>query len=458
MVRKIVSKTKSIPFRVFIMVLLASIIGVAGVLVLKNDIDNLAESYREIIEEHSVNRAYMEQISQFLYQHRSIVAIHVASKEEQDYSKYEEKEQTLRGEMEELFGEFRDRMTGNEREQMCHRVYSDYYSYLQNVDVTLQLSREGSKETAVYYLTGQMSDFLQSVNANLDKLERLTMDEMELAKQKMNSGIEFSQLSTTVCIIMISGTMLICLVYCVTITGKLDQYKENLEKEIEQKNLSITLHNEKMLSLQDNIIVGMANLIESRDGDTGEHIKRTSFYVNLLACTLRKEGLYTDILTDNYIELLTKAAPMHDVGKIIVPDHILQKPGRLTAEEFEAIKQHSAAGGRIVREVLGSIEEKDYIEIAADMAAYHHEKWNGSGYTEGLSQEDIPLSARIMAIADVFDALVSKRCYKSAMPIEEAFAEIEKSSGSHFDPQLAAVFLSLREEIVNYLNSVGLSM
>lgn len=453
MMKKIISKGKSIPFRVFIMVLTASIIGIAGVLVLKNNIDRLSGSYREIIEEHSVNRAYMEQISQLLYQHRSIVAIHVASKEEQDYNKHEEKEQQLRKEMEDLLNEFRTRMTGNEREQMCHRVYSDYYSYLQNVDVTLQLSREGSTETAVFYLTGQMSDFLQSVNANLSKLEQLTVEEMELAKQKMNSYINFSRVSTMVCIIMISVTMLICLIYCVTITSNLNQYKENLEQEIEQKNLSIIQHKENMLSLQDNIIIGMANLIESRDGDTGEHIKRTSFYVNLLACALRKEGLYTDILTDNYIELLTKAAPMHDIGKIIVPDHILQKPGRLTVEEFEEIKQHAAGGGRIVREVLGFIEETDYIELASDMAAYHHEKWDGSGYTEGLSQEEIPLSARIMAIADVFDALVSKRCYKSAMPFEEAFAEIERSSGSHFDPQLVDVFLSLREEIINYLNA-----
>ena len=247
--------------------------------------------------------------------------------------------------------------------------------------------------------------------------------------------------------------MLICLIYCVTITSHLDRYKVNLEQEIEQKNLSITQHNEKMMLLQDNIITGMANLIESRDGDTGEHIKRTSFYVNLLACALREHGLYTDILTDSYIELLTKAAPMHDIGKIVVPDSILQKPGRLTPEEFEAIKQHSAEGGRIVREVLGSIEEKDYVEIAADMAAHHHEKWDGSGYTAGLSEEGIPLSARIMAVADVFDALVSKRCYKSAMPLEEAFAELKRSAGTHFDPQLIAVFLGLRNEITEYLES-----
>ena len=453
MMKKIIAKVKSIPFRVFIMVLSASIIGISGVLILKHNIDSLSDSYREIIEEHNVNRTYMEQSSQVLYQHRSIVAIHVASKEAKDRAKYEETEQQLREKMGTTLAQFRRRMTGNEREQVYHRVYSDYYSYLQNVDITLQLSREGSVETSVYYLTGQMSDFLESVNKNLSQLEQLTLNEMKLAQEKMNSCIDFSRVSTTICIIMISATMLICLIYCVTITSHLEQYKENLEQEIEQKNLSITQHNEKMLALQDNIIIGMANLIESRDGDTGEHIKRTSFYVNLLARAIRDKGLYTDILTDNYIELLTKAAPMHDIGKILVPDHILQKPGRLTPEEYEIIKEHSAAGGKIIREVLGFIEEKDYIEIASDMAAHHHEKWNGSGYTKGLAQEDIPLSARIMAIADVFDALVSKRCYKSPMPVEEAFAEMEKSSGTHFDPQLVKIFLGLKEEIMGYLHS-----
>lgn len=453
MKKKSLSKPKSLPFRVFIMVLTAGIIGIAGVLILKHNINKLSQNYQEIIEEHNENRIYMEQLSQLLYQHRSFIAIHVASKEEKDHEIYEKKEKQVREKMGRILLDFRGRMTGSTREQMYHKVYSDYYSYLQNVDITLDLSREGSTETAVFYLTGQMSDFLQSVNTNLAELEQLTMREMDHAKLKMESRIEFSHISTTVCIIMISITMLICLVYCVTSTSHLNHYKENLEQEIEQKNLSITQHNEKMLSLQDNIIIGMANLIESRDGDTGEHIKRTSFYVNRLARALKEKGMYTDILTDSYIELLTKAAPMHDIGKIIVPDHILQKPGRLTAEEFETIKQHSAAGGRIVREVLGSIEETDYIEIASDMAAYHHEKWNGSGYSEGLSQEDIPLSARIMAIADVFDALVSKRCYKSAMPVEEAFAEIERSTGTHFDPQLVTVFFELKDEIIGYLNS-----
>lgn len=455
MIRKILANMRGIPLKVFIMVLTASIIGIIGVVILKGDIDKLSQNYREIIEEHNVNRSYMEEISQKLYQHRSIIAAHVASKEEKDFIKFEEEETLLRKQLEDLLTRFRDRMTGNEREQMYHKVYSDYRSYIQNVTVTLQLSRENSTETAIFYLTGQMSDFLESVNTNLSNLEQLTIKEMDSAKQRMDSYIQYSKISTVGCIVMISITMLVCLIYCVTITSHLNLYKKNLEDEIRQKNLSIQKHNEKMLSLQDNIITGMANLIESRDGDTGEHIKRTSFYVGLLAHALQKKGLYPDILTDAYIELLVKAAPMHDIGKIAVPDHILQKPGRLTPEEFETIKLHACKGGKIVREVLGSIEEKEYVEIAADVAAFHHEKWNGSGYNKGLAGEDIPLSARIMAVADVFDALVSKRCYKEALPVDEAFDEIERSSGTHFDPRLVTVFLGLRDEITEYLDSLS---
>ena len=143
---------------------------------------------------------------------------------------------------------------------------------------------------------------------------------------------------------------------------------------------------------------------------------------------------------------------MHDIGKIAVSDVILQKPGRLTNEEFEHMKEHTTAGGRIVVEVLGNIEEKEYIDIAAQIAEGHHEKWDGSGYPNGLSGESIPISARIMAVADVFDALVSERCYKPPMSVDKAFKIIEESGGSHFDPELARLFCNIRNDIEKVLN------
>ena len=216
--KKFRSRIKSIPFRVFIMVLTAGIIGIAGVLILKHNINKLSQNYQEIIEEHNENRICMEQFSQLLYQHRSFIAIHVASREEKYYTTYEEKEREVRKKMGSILLDLRGRMTGDNREQIYHKVYSDYYSYVQSVDVTLELSREGNTETAIFYLTGQMRDFVQSVNANLAELEQLTTREMDLAKEKMESRIDFSHMSVTVCIIMISATMLICLIYCVTIT------------------------------------------------------------------------------------------------------------------------------------------------------------------------------------------------------------------------------------------------
>jgi len=203
---------------------------------------------------------------------------------------------------------------------------------------------------------------------------------------------------------------------------------------------------EKVLGMQDHIISGLANLIESRDTETGEHILRTKEYVRMLAEDARKDGVYSNILTDHFIFLLQTLAPLHDIGKIIVPDHILKKPGKLTDEEREEMKKHAEAGGRIVREVLSGIADDESISFAYDIATYHHERWNGTGYPTGLKGSAIPLSARIMAVADVFDALISARCYKKAMPFEQAVEEMGKESGTHFDPALIEVLLRHKEE------------
>ncbi|MDE5994400.1 MAG: HD domain-containing protein, partial [Oscillospiraceae bacterium] len=205
-------------------------------------------------------------------------------------------------------------------------------------------------------------------------------------------------------------------------------------------------------AIQESTIIGMANLIESRDHDTGEHVKRTSVYVELLAKAAKQAGYLPDILTDRYIDLTVKAAPLHDIGKIAVSDSILQKPGKLTEEEFERMKAHTTAGGRIVKEVLGTIEDHEYLDIASCVAMSHHEKWNGSGYPLGLKENDIPLCARIMAVADVFDALISKRCYKEQMPMDKAFDIISESGGTHFDPELARLFVSIRSDIEKVLD------
>ena len=204
----------------------------------------------------------------------------------------------------------------------------------------------------------------------------------------------------------------------------------------------------KISEMQTHMISGLSSLIENRDTETGEHVARTSRYVRTLAENAVKDGVYSDIIDEHYIELLYSLAPLHDVGKIVVSDKILKKPGKLTPEEFDEMKKHAAAGGKVVRQILEGITDEEYTSFASDIATYHHEKWNGSGYPEHLSGENIPLSARIMAIADVYDALISERCYKKAMPREKAVNIIKEESGSHFDPKLVEVFLRHKDEFL----------
>ena len=204
---------------------------------------------------------------------------------------------------------------------------------------------------------------------------------------------------------------------------------------------------EQQVLYNQNMIYGFAMLVENSDENTGGHIRRTSIYAGLLAERLKEKGVCEDIITEDYINCLTMVAPLHDIGKIAIPDSVLCKPGKLTDEEFEIMKSHSARGGEIIKETFSRIPDEEYKTMAYEVARYHHEKWNGRGYPEGLSGEAIPLSARIMAVADVFDAVSEKRCYRDAMPLEKCFSIIEEGSGRDFDPAVAEAFLEMREEI-----------
>jgi HD-GYP domain-containing protein (c-di-GMP phosphodiesterase class II) len=229
-------------------------------------------------------------------------------------------------------------------------------------------------------------------------------------------------------------------------------YNDLIQQDIQAE---LVANQEKMSQMQEHIISGLANLIENRDLETGEHVTRTSDFVRILSEAARAEGVYPERLNDRAISLMYRAAPLHDVGKIVVPDDILKKPGKLTEEEFAQMKRHASEGGRIVREVLEGVADSEYLTIAEEIASCHHERWAGGGYPAGLAGEDIPLAARIMAIADVFDALISERCYKEAIPPEKAFAIIREESGTHFDPQLVRVFLDHRAAFLD--GSAGVS-
>jgi len=203
------------------------------------------------------------------------------------------------------------------------------------------------------------------------------------------------------------------------------------------------------------MIMGFATLVENKDGSTGGHVKRTTAYVKLLAEELRNRGYYKDILTKDYMKNMRLAAPMHDIGKIAVPDVVLQKPGRLTDEEFAIIKKHTVDGGKIVEETFGHLGDEEYTKMAYQVARYHHEKWNGRGYPEGLKEDEIPLCARIMAVADVFDAISEKRCYRDAMPMDKCFSIIKEGSGTDFDPIIADLFVEIRDKVEKIHHSVN---
>ena len=216
-------------------------------------------------------------------------------------------------------------------------------------------------------------------------------------------------------------------------------YNWDLKKEVAIKTADIS-------HIKDMMVLGMATMVESRDNSTGGHIKRTSSVIDIYSKHLLP---YCEQLHINaeFLQMLSKAAPMHDLGKIAIADSILQKQGRYTDEEYAQMKRHAAEGASIVENILRGVENDEFVELAKNVAHYHHEKWDGSGYPEGKSDNDIPLEARMMALADVFDALVSKRCYKEAYSYDTAFDIIKNSLGTHFDPFLGKIFLECSAEL-----------
>ena len=221
------------------------------------------------------------------------------------------------------------------------------------------------------------------------------------------------------------------------------EYNVTLEGEVEAKT-------ERIRDIQEKTLLGLAQMVESRDLSTGGHIKRTSQVVSIFAKALLEQDMG---FTSEFLRYVERSAPMHDLGKIAVDDAILRKQAKFTPEEYEIMKTHAAAGYEIVKKILTGLEEDQFVEIAANVAHYHHEKVNGTGYPDGLKGDEIPVEARIMALADVFDALVSKRCYKEAFSYEKAFSIIEEDAGSHFDKALAEVFLTCRPQLEELYDS-----
>ena len=219
---------------------------------------------------------------------------------------------------------------------------------------------------------------------------------------------------------------------------------KNYNKQLEEEVIEKTRH---IVDMHDKLILGMATMVESRDNSTGGHIRRTSSVVNLLVQQMKN-------LPEDFKKNLIKAAPMHDIGKITIDDAILRKPGRITDKEFEKMKAHTSEGARIIHEILKDTDDDDFKVIAENVAHYHHEKWDGSGYPSGLKGDSIPLEARIMAIADVYDALVSKRVYKESYSFEKVNEIILEGMGTQFDPELMEMYKKARNGIEEYYKGI----
>ncbi len=215
---------------------------------------------------------------------------------------------------------------------------------------------------------------------------------------------------------------------------------EFLEQEVQERTREV-------VAIQDVTILAMASMAETRDPETGNHIRRTQFYVKALAERLKEHPRFSAVLTDSYIKLLFKSAPLHDIGKVGIPDRILLKPGRFEPYEFEIMKTHTTLGRAAIEHAERSLgTPMAFLSIAKEIAYSHQEKWDGSGYPEGLAGEAIPVSARLMAVADVYDALISRRVYKEGMPHEKAVQMIVEGKGKHFDPDMVDAFIGLQEE------------
>lgn len=233
----------------------------------------------------------------------------------------------------------------------------------------------------------------------------------------------------------------------IEIHAKLQNARKNLEQYTADLEQAVDLRTAELVMTRDLTIRALLNLLEVRDIESSNHTKRTQLMMKVLCEHLRMNDKYKDILTDDYIALLCSAAPLHDIGKVSIPDGIIFKPGKLTFDEFEIMKKHVEFGANSLSPSYGCSISSPFISVALEIILTHHEKYDGSGYPRGLKGEEIPLSGRLMAVIDVFDALVNKRVYKPAYSYEESFNIMNEGRGSHFDPEIIDAFLNIEGEI-----------
>lgn len=439
---------KKVAHKIFLACISAFLVVLIGFSSIAIVFQNMRQIYENSMEEAIENSIFMDKIRRLVNQELLTSSFYTIATSNEVLAHYEQVEKNIRAELTECLSDFGKRMVGNEKAKIFHTINAGCQSVFQDNDLIRSMHSNGSKIYVEQYILGNIAHSKEILDSGLNSLAKYIDSELARTKKNLSFHYKMIVVSFSVAVFMSIGISVVLTVVCTMFTSQLEINKNSLQNDIIEKTDGIKEQNKKIIYIQEQTIYGMANLIESRDSDTGEHVKRTSLYVELLGKAAKEAGYHKEIITDGYIEILKKAAPMHDIGKIAVSDSILKKPGKLTEEEFKKIQNHTIAGEKIIREVLSGIESEDYVKIAADIAVSHHERWDGNGYPYKLKGDEIPLEARIMAIADVFDALVSPRCYKDPFSTDEAFEIISLSRGTHFDPVLTDLFISKKDEVV----------
>ena len=414
---------------------LFAVFTVASHLIQKNRYNELQKDVLDIQEATST-------LDEGLYQIQVLSILNIMSANSDEKAGYEQLIGTLDKQNLDAIAHLEKIYTREDEQEVIKELSDNYSKFMDNQKLASDIAVADSGSTLRVYVNSVMSTYLECMNESIDELRAMLTSRVD----RMTKSISVAASNSFRISLAFAIAMSITLIYAIYLTNK--SSKMINEQFVTQSKT----HREQIINMQGKTINDLAELVESRDGNTGTHIKNTAWYVDILSRNMKEMNQYKDILTDDYCERMVQYAPLHDLGKILVSDTILLKPGRLSNDEFNRIKCHAAQGGEIVARILHGIETDENIAIARDIATYHHEKWDGSGYPFGISGEDIPLCARIMAVADVFDALISQRCYKDAFTIEEAYKIIEQSAGSHFDPTIVKVFVNLRPEIEDYLN------
>lgn len=397
--------------------------------------------YQTVLDEYIPHEEDFLHLSRDMYKLQSLTLTEIASKDPESSKAYLAEIDELKKCIPKTLTKYASFSQDDYEKKLLHEIYTIFSNYSSQQKEVSLLDEKDSLEKLHEHINS-MGNKLNKMNSLLGELNVIMQENIDTAKNELTeANLTHTLLLSFICVFS-SGLILVLIFVFRRLSAQLVSHID-----IEFQHLD-----QQIIDMQSKTIESMAELVENRDGETGAHVRNTAFFVDLIAKKLAEDSPYKDSLTPEYIHLLKRYAPLHDVGKIVISDAILLKPARLTSDEFELMKKHTVEGGNIIDNILADIETPEHIQIARDIALYHHEKWDGSGYPYKLSGQDIPLCARIMSVADVFDALISKRCYKDAFSLEDAYDIIRESDGSQFDPIVVKAFFSAKGKIEDYIS------